>query len=187
MLKWLAFFSQTGTEIVELSKALNRVPDLLVTNNDESKVKINPELRKLGTVLMYGRHDMLMNYFSGPNVYSPDKVIITLHGYLRILPPEVVTRYKIYNGHPALIDLFPELKGKDPQERTWEMLFRYSTIGSVVHRVNELVDDGEIVSRVEFSDTNVLNEKEQLYSTLRATSGKAWLNFLQRELNGSNV
>lgn len=183
MIKWIAFFSQTGTEIVELSKALNRTPDLLVTNNNESKISYNLELRNLKTVIMYGNHDMLMNYFKGPNVHAPDKVIVTLHGYLRILPPEVVTRYKIFNGHPALIDLYPELKGKDPQERTWETLFRYPVIGSVVHRVNELVDDGEIVSKAEFADTSVLNDKEQVYSTLRNTSGTAWVNFLKAELD----
>ena len=35
MAKWIAFFSQTGSEIVNISKAIGRVPDLIVTNNDE--------------------------------------------------------------------------------------------------------------------------------------------------------
>ena len=29
---WIAFFSQTGSEIVNLQDALGRVPDLIVTN-----------------------------------------------------------------------------------------------------------------------------------------------------------
>ena len=31
-MKWVAFFSQTGSEIVNISKTINRWPDLVVTN-----------------------------------------------------------------------------------------------------------------------------------------------------------
>ena len=43
--------------------------------------------------------------------------LITLHGYLRIIPENICKQCKhIYNGHPGLINMYPELKGKDPQE-----------------------------------------------------------------------
>ena len=37
-MKWVAFFSQTVSEIVNISKTINRWPDLVVTNkeNDET-------------------------------------------------------------------------------------------------------------------------------------------------------
>jgi hypothetical protein len=38
-MNWVAFFSQTGSEIVELSKSIKRKPDLIVTNNFEEKIK----------------------------------------------------------------------------------------------------------------------------------------------------
>ena len=70
--------------------------------------------------------------------------IITLHGWLRIMPPEICNRYEIYNGHPGLITKYPELKGKDPQMRAWEG--DYEFCGSVLHRVTEGVDEGEIIN-----------------------------------------
>ena len=32
MMKWIAFFSQTGAEIADISESLGRWPDLLITN-----------------------------------------------------------------------------------------------------------------------------------------------------------
>ena len=43
-MKWIVFFSQTGSEIVELSKSIGRKPDLLVTNNFEEKIKNYEEI-----------------------------------------------------------------------------------------------------------------------------------------------
>ena len=50
-MNWIAFFSQTGSEIVELSKQLGRKPDLVVTNNFEEKVKFHPGIRELGVTI----------------------------------------------------------------------------------------------------------------------------------------
>ena len=36
-MKWVAFFSQTGSEIVNISRALDKWPDLIVTNNQDDK------------------------------------------------------------------------------------------------------------------------------------------------------
>ena len=45
--KWITFFSQTGTEIVDLSKKLDRWPDKIITNErPEHLRKINKELRR---------------------------------------------------------------------------------------------------------------------------------------------
>lgn len=181
MAKWVALFSQTGSEIVRLSEALGRAPDLIATNNKQTKIKYNEKLGSLGTVIMTGTHDQLMHYFATTPLYPPEETVITLHGYLRIVTPEVVNRYEIYNGHPALIHLHPELKGKDPQERTWENWILYSTVGSVVHRVNEKVDDGEIVSWVE-QENKAIN-KNDLYRILEYTSGESWLKFLRKRLD----
>ena len=34
-MKWVAFYSQTGSEIVNISKQIKRWPDLIVTNRQE--------------------------------------------------------------------------------------------------------------------------------------------------------
>ncbi len=176
---WLAFFSQTGTEIVELCRLTGLKPSLIVTNNiDESKYTINPDIRKLGTV-MYARHDKLMEYLISGNLYKPENTIITLHGYLRILPPDVCNKFKIYNGHPGAIDLYPDLKGINPQERAWENKEKYKFIGSVVHRVTPGVDEGEIIKSVHL--INRCYNIDEMYNSLKMTSLTAW-GFVIKEL-----
>lgn len=181
MAKWIAFFSQTGSEIVNISKAIGRVPDLIVTNNDEGGyrgITWHPGIRELGTTIMYAQHDRIVDYFSNANGYIPKDTIMTLHGYLRIIPPSMCNKYEMYNGHPALITHYPELKGKDPQERTREG--NYNTIGSVVHHVTEGVDEGEVVSSVAYANRS--NSKDELYSKLKQSSLEAWLWFLRGKL-----
>ena len=176
---WLAFFSQTGSEIVNLSKALGVKPDLIVTNNLlEDKWKYHPELRSLGTI-MSAKHDRLMEYLLTNGIYNPDNVIITLHGYLRIIPAEVCSKYRMINGHPAAIDLYPDLKGKDPQERTWENKENYKFLGSVVHEVVPEVDAGKIIKSVHL--TNTALSLEDTFSMLKMTSLTAWT-FAMKEL-----
>ena len=36
-MKWCAFFSQTGSEIIELTNKLNKQPDFIITNNESVK------------------------------------------------------------------------------------------------------------------------------------------------------
>ena len=78
----------------------------------------------------------------------------------------------IYNGHPGLINMYPELKGKDPQERIKPYM---SLIGSVVHKVTPEVDAGEIVNNVA-----VKNNRYDYYNILRETSLEAWEQFFEK-------
>ena len=178
-MKWIAFFSQTGSEIVELSKWLDRKPDLIVTNNFEEKIKFHPGVRELGVTIMSARHDMIMNYFRNQVIYNVSETIISLHGYLRILPADICEKYEIYNGHPGAIDLFPELKGKDPQEKVWQENDKYNIIGSVVHKCTAELDAGAILKAVHLRNRNY--SKEELYASLKMTSLSAWSFFLKEK------
>lgn len=177
-MKWIAFFSQTGSEIVELSKSLKRKPDLLVTNNFEEKIKFHPGIRDLGVTIMSAKHDLVMNYFRNQVVYNVSETLISLHGYLRVLPSDICQKYEIYNGHPGAINLYPELKGKDPQEKVWLDNDKYVIIGSVVHKCTAELDGGEVLKAVYLRNRNYT--KEDLYSSLKMTSLSAW-NFFMRE------
>lgn len=177
-MKWVAFFSQTGSEIVELSKKLNRKPDLVVTNNFEEKIKFHPGVRELGVTIMSAKHDIIMDYFRNQKVLDVSKVIISLHGYLRVLPADICEQYEIYNGHPGAIDLYPELKGKDPQEKVWQDNDKYTIIGSVVHRCTAELDGGDVLKTVHVRNRNY--SKDELYSSLKMTSLSAW-DFFMRE------
>lgn len=176
-MEWIAFFSQTGSEIVELSKTLKRKPNLIVTNNFEEKIKFHPELRKLDVTIQSAKHDLLMNYFRTQVIFDPDTALITLHGYLRILPEDICNRYDILNGHPGLITKYPELKGKDPQIRAWEG--NYPVVGSVVHKVTPLVDDGEVLSAVAY--TNRCESLDDMYGLLKKSSLESWVWLLSRD------
>lgn len=177
---WIALFSQTGSEIVNLSNMIGRKPDVIVTNNTtEQKYKFHPGIRELGVVIMSGTHDMLMNYFENQTLHKVEDVVITLHGYLRVLPPHICEKYEIYNGHPGAIDRYPELKGKDPQERVWNDNDNYPIIGSVVHRCTAELDAGEIVKAVHLRNRNY--SKEELYDSLKMSSVTAWNFFLKQK------
>ena len=83
------------------------------------------------------------------------------------------------NGHPGAIDLYPELKGKDPQVRTWESKGNYKFLGSVVHEVVPEVDEGKIIKSVHL--TNTALSLEDTFSMLKMTSLTAWT-FAMKEL-----
>jgi folate-dependent phosphoribosylglycinamide formyltransferase PurN len=172
--KWIALFSQTGSEIVNIVDTVGRAPDLVMTNNKDS-VQWNDGIRQTCKNIMVNTHDKLMGYLRENTEYAPEDTVITLHGYLRIVPEDVCGAYIMFNGHPAAIDLYEELKGKDPQVRTWKGY--YPTIGSVVHRVTAGVDEGPLVSVVHRDNT--AQSEEELYGLLKETSLQSWLDFLK--------
>jgi len=121
---------------------------------------------------------LLMNYFRCQSVYNISQTIISLHGYLRILPPDICKQYEVYNGHPGAINIYPELKGKDPQEKVWLEMEKYNIIGSVVHRCTAELDAGDIMKSVEVSNVNY--SRDEVYTSLKRTSLSAW-NFFMKE------
>lgn len=181
-MNWIAFFSQTGSEIVNLSKSLGIKPTLIVTNNiTEEKWKYCSGIREIKTPILQASHDVLMNYFRNQTIYNPDETIITLHGYLRIIPADICQQYRMYNGHPANIKMYPELKGKDPQIRTWNNRDKYPIIGSVIHKVTPGVDEGNIV--MGFSTANICKTLDEMYDTLKLTSLRTWEFYLRDVLD----
>lgn len=76
------------------------------------------------------------------NKVTPRNGLVCLAGFMRILGPEIVKRYKnrIINIHPALLPAFP---GLDAQRRAVEYGTRYS--GCTVHFVDSGVDTGPII------------------------------------------
>tara|TARA_R100001082_G_scaffold81497_1_gene48419 strand:- start:13 stop:561 length:549 start_codon:yes stop_codon:yes gene_type:complete len=173
---WIALFSQTGSEIADLSSALDRSPDFIITNSKlddvDPRVQVDFRLNKEEAKTL----DIFENI-----EFDINKTLITLNGWLRIVPPDKCSKYNIYNGHPGLITKYPELKGKDPQQRAWDDLHKYNVVGSVVHSVVEEVDAGEIVElEATFSDS--LLTLDDTYNTLKGTSFRAWYRFLKERL-----
>ena len=169
--EWIAFFSQTGSEIVDISRSLGRWPDKIITNKrPEHLRKINEEL--LNKEIIYLSNKPTIEEYK--NVLS-EKCIVTLHGWLRIMPPEICEQHTIFNGHPGLITEYPELKGKDPQIRAFEG--KYPVAGAVLHKVVAGVDEGKIIAEERFNTFGL--DLDGLFRTLRDRSLYMWCNFLK--------
>lgn len=169
---WIALFSRTGKEIYDIVEATGREPDILVTN-------ASPDRINAGIFALRSRLLTLPKRPEAPEynlaLGALDRPIVTLHGWLRIVPAEICTAYEMYNGHPALITKYPELKGLDMQEAIVDNADMYPEIGSVIHRVTPVLDDGEVL--YESSIPNTAKTIDDAYTLLRQTSLDTWLQF----------
>jgi folate-dependent phosphoribosylglycinamide formyltransferase PurN len=170
--KWVAFFSHTGNEIYNVSKAIGRFPDRIVTNNPPDSKHVNKKLlNKVDVVYTRDR----------PDEEDYDRVIwtdsiVTLHGWMRIVPKRICKDYEIYNLHPGLISKYPELKGADPQDRIYNSTKTYKDVGCVIHKVTSKLDAGKIL--FERSTFNHYPGKEMLTKALHEIAGDMWKDFL---------
>lgn len=178
--QWITFFSQTGSEIADLAETLGRWPDRIITNERPDHLRtIDPRIEKQGYFTLPNRPTL--EDYEDFLVYFPE-AIITLHGWLRVMPPEICERHKIFNGHPGLITWYPELKGKDPQIRAYEGIKsgKYEVAGAVLHKVTAGVDEGKVIMEEKFNTFQL--ELDELFRTLRDRSLHMWYNFLKKLL-----
>jgi len=101
---------------------------------------------------------------------TPKNGLVCLAGFMRIISPEFVKRYKnrIINIHPALLPSFP---GLDSQKQALEYGAKYS--GCTVHFVDTGMDTGPIIMqavvRIKKDDTEeslskrILREEHRIY------------------------
>jgi phosphoribosylglycinamide formyltransferase 1 len=88
--------------------------------------------------------------------YEPDLVVLA--GFMRVLAPSVVARFRIVNTHPALLPAFPGAHAvRDALAAGVPMT------GVTVHWVDEGVDTGPVIAQVQ-----VLVEPDDDEETLRA-------------------
>lgn len=179
MNRWISLYSMTGSEIVKISNHIGRYPDLIITDNKDidswhpvmqNRIKLHKDLLTIISKSKSKDVQLLSDLFE---IDQSHKTRITLHGWLNIIPAEICESFQIYNGHPGLITVFPELRGKDPQQRTWNSIDKYPVVGSVVHRVVAEVDAGEIISS-DTASSNKCISLDETYKVLTETSFNAW-------------
>lgn len=172
MRTWVTFFSQTGSEIYKLSNRLERVPDVIITNSKN----IRPEVvDKFGDSIVYvSSKPTIEDYLK----FIPVNSLVTLHGWLRIIPEEICDRYEIYNLHPANLFHNPELKGKDPQKMAYNKKLIFS--GNTIHRCTAELDAGEILEH-SYTSIEGLTLNETIV-TLHEDATNLWYRFLKRRL-----
>ena len=167
---WIPFFSQTGSEIAEIIESTGLEPLMIITN--KKSLEYDSRLKKFN-VLHFTDFNSLLRIKS-----ILDTNIVTLHGFLRIIPENLIT-FHMYNGHPGLITKYPELKGFNPQEKAFKL--KLKTSGSVIHKVTSEVDSGEILASKEINieDTSL----EEIYGKLHENSIQLWVEFFSEIYN----
>lgn len=172
---WVACVSQTGSELVNICKATGLKPDAILTTNSKRLVD---EIFTLDVPLYVtnGRptEEQYEYFFRGAK-------LVTLHGFLYILPRSVCEQLKasgayVYNGHPALLTEYPELKGKDKQEDAFYHKDKYPLMGSVIHECIAELDAGKII--IACDRPNDCESVDDAYSKLKQTSLITWLYFM---------
>lgn len=181
MVKWYSLFSHTGQETTNLAKMLYPDVELVaaITNNSRYEGPL-PYIKLISAKYI---NEWLME----PGNVEPGS-LVTLNGYMRILPAEVIKYLhalgcKIWNIHPAPIQLYPELKGADPQERLYTGIKdgKYQYIGVVIHDVTATVDDGPVLFwTLQLADPSVT--KDQLYEDLHDMGTRLWLEAFREEI-----
>lgn len=173
---WVVFFSMSGSEIYNISKKLNRVPDIIITNKPKDKIlEINPKLfdECLDKFVWLSKKPTIEEYKQA----IPQGALVTLHGWLRIIPPEICDIYEIYNLHPAPIHLegYEKYRGKDPQVRIFEDKAKYS--GNVIHKCIAELDAGEILAKNQFDVSGF--DLDMVFKLTHAKATELWSSFLE--------
>lgn len=172
---WITFFSQTGAEICDIAEAVGRWPDKIITNTRPEHLRVI-DSRIPKKLLFYVKNKPTSEEYLWHLTKFESKPIVTLHGWLRVAPPDVCETFQIYNGHPGLITKYPELKGKDPQIKAYKA--GHDTIGVVLHKVTAGVDEGPIESWSEISVNDL--SIDETFTVLRDMSLRMWTELLKR-------
>ena len=175
---WIAFFSQSGSELNNIICHTGKIPAAIITNrqNDDgvnASLKLAKDEGKYNWITL-PKNPELKDYKKALKPFKDP--LITLHGYLRIIPKEICKKYNtIYNLHPGLITEYPDLRGKDPQVRAVKA--GYKTAGAVIHKVIPAVDEGEIIA------SHVINisglEEIEVINQLHSVGSIMWYEFFK--------
>ena len=185
--EWYGLFSHTGKELETLaSKDHDWDVRLGTVITDNMNYKGNLSTKGVTLYKLASRTDI--NWLLKQTQIVEDNSLITLHGYMGVLPADVLRSLrirgcKVYNIHPAPIQLYPELKGKDPQQRLYAGVQRreYSYIGVVIHEVDAGIDTGRIVHWVlQFADHGMT--EDELYERLHELGTQAWESFFRERM-----
>ncbi|MDH3619107.1 MAG: phosphoribosylglycinamide formyltransferase [Nitrosopumilus sp.] len=155
MLNLGILISGRGSNMEAILKAIKRKkipinPAIVISNNPNANgLKIAQKLGvKTEVIESKGfkgsrwQYDQKIISVLSKNGVSQKKGLVCLAGFMRIISPEFVKKYKnrIINIHPALLPSFP---GLDAQKQAVEYGVKYS--GCTVHFVDSGVDSGPII------------------------------------------
>lgn len=111
-----------------------------------------------------------------------EPTLVTLHGYNRILPKEVLENphLEIYNLHPGDALKYPELVGKDPQEKA--IALNLPSTGVMLHRVTHELDGGPLYGFIR-RNINPTWDLGRLVKELKEDALNLWFPFIIGKLD----
>lgn len=109
-----------GAQVIEKAQ-LRGVESYLIPMTPD-RVQWNQELEKLIAIL------------------RPDLVVSA--GFMRVLPPEITTRFRIINSHPSLLPLYPGAHAVRDALADGAIL-----TGTTIHWVDAGIDTGEVIAQ----------------------------------------
>ena len=180
MRKWVPFFSRSGSEIANIIDRTGILPSHVVTNQPDID-KIDSRLLRSDLAIIHIPVSLkpTVNDYRHAIQHAPSDVIVTLNGWLRIIPPDICTSYEIYNLHPGLVTEYSGiLKGKDPQQKAFDL--KLPITGCTLHRVTAELDAGPIISETRVDISN-LTTAEQVIKELGYLAVDQWLEFLSTQ------
>jgi formyltetrahydrofolate-dependent phosphoribosylglycinamide formyltransferase len=104
--------------------------------------------------------------------YEPD--LVALAGFMRLLAPEVVTRFRVVNTHPALLPDFPGAHAVRDA-----LAAGATTTGVTVHWVDEGVDTGPVIAQQQVP-VEPDDDEDSLRARIQAAEKPLYLRTLTR-------
>lgn len=145
MKKIAILFSGNGSNLEAIVRALDKEIEIAVaiTNNkDAYGVKRCEYLGVECQIIPHSEYESREDFEKSISIILDKKGVdlVVLAGFMRILTPYFVKRYKCVNIHPSILPLF---KGANALKESYES--NMTIAGVSVHFVNEELDGGEIV------------------------------------------
>ncbi|HVU72769.1 MAG TPA: phosphoribosylglycinamide formyltransferase [Mycobacteriales bacterium] len=104
--------------------------------------------------------------------FEPDLVVLA--GYMKILGPSVVARFRTVNTHPALLPRYPGAHA------VRDALADGATVtGATVHWVDEGVDTGPVIAQVEVAVLSG-DDEDALHARIKAVEGPLFVDTVGR-------
>lgn len=136
-MKLILMASNNGHLFDELSDDILMV----ITNKSEAPVIEKASFKSI-PVAVINNYDILEYILD--NLYTFDYILMC--GYMRILPKNITDKYVIFNTHPSDLPKYAGMMGRQIHKTVLENGDTETAV--CLHRVNEIVDGGEVVARV---------------------------------------
>lgn len=139
--KWALFFSGRGSNLEAILSCYHTTwteTPLVVTNNPQAEGILKARKFNIEPLIL----DTPINYIElSQHLKNQGVEAIFLLGYLKIIPAVFLKEWKdrVFNLHPSLLPLYPGLKSIE------RAVAEKSDIGVTIHKVTELVDEGQIL------------------------------------------